>query len=141
MPRGGHNSVPTRIREARGTAQPCRMNENEPTPDAVDALDPELPLEGQSLEMFNRLARSVGSLGILHSEHAHKLTLAAMAYGGAFSSWQEGDMVSFAKLSGEFRQLIAGYGLDPATMTKVGAAPRAPQSEREKLEAEFFGPN
>ena len=121
MPRGGHNRLPTRVKVIRGTNRPDRANPDEPKPGSVDKVSPVLPIEGHALEVFESLAAQVAGMGILHEEHAHKLTLAAVAYAGAWAAHLDGDPGLFVRLSMEFRQLTAGYGLDPASMTKVSA--------------------
>lgn len=120
--------MPRAVKKLRGTLQPCRDNPDEPTPDFVVRVEPTLPITGLALEQFEGLVEDVGSLGCLHKEHRRKLTNAAIALAASWEAAGAGKWGDWVRLDNSFRQLVSGFGLCPATMTKV-AAKKGPDEE------------
>lgn len=151
----GRKRIPDHLKVVAGTAQPCRMNPDAPTPDADLPVPPEW-LSERAAEIFRGLVVTLDGMGIASASDTAVLALAASRLeeveictvliedgGRTFVSRaiydDEGRLVeqqikghpAVAQRSEAMRHaqsLLAEFGLTPAARSKVSAAKKNEQN-------------
>jgi P27 family predicted phage terminase small subunit len=152
----GRKRKPDHLKIVAGTAQPCRMNPDAPTPSKALPEPPE-HLSPTAADWFRRTLAILDGMGIASADHVDMLTLAAMRYeeildcsmviedlgrtyvtvsvtgSRMFKARPEVAMRNEAMR--HLQSLLSEFGLSPATVSRVSAPP----GERANPFAEFFG--
>lgn len=151
---GGRKRLPDHLKIVKGTAQPCRMNPNAPTPSG-NLPEPPAWLSERAAEWFLKTVAILDGMGIASADHVDMLSLAAARYDEILDCQAViedlGRVYTVITISGSLQfkarpevamkneamrhlqSLLAEFGLSPSSVGKVSAPP----GERENPFAEF----
>lgn len=129
---------PTALKLVKGTAQPCRMNPNEPQPDITI---PEAPhhLSKYARAEWNRMAPLLEAMGLISEEDRSAFAMYCQHYGrhvkaeymirkhGEIEKTTNGNIIQSPWVSisntasREAHKLLSAFGMTPADRSKVHA--------------------
>ncbi len=128
----GRPILPTNLKVIRGTAKPCRMNENEPRPEKVVNVKCPANLSTKEKQCWNHLAEQLQKAGILTTIDLNAL----MTYCKLWVIWQEktsqADVEITPTVDRIFKQLLAlwrEFGMTPSSRTRIRSENQAPEDD------------
>jgi P27 family predicted phage terminase small subunit len=157
--RSGRPRLPTAIKAARGTLQPCRTNKDEPRiipkcPPAPEGLDAE------EIAVYEKWADTLLLIGVLSVQDGaalRELACADVRVQRARAAVRKYGEVQIDPVSGKtspsgyarvladasvtLKHWCAAFGVDPSSRSRVTATKPKPteKSDREKAREEYFG--
>lgn len=147
--KGGRPRKPDHLKVVSGTAQPCRMNKNAPTP-ALAEPEPPAIMNDRAQEIFRSITGICRGMGMASADHTAMQMLLAMrleeietlydlindpSVGRVYVTTNTMGDKSFksrpevAQMNAAMRHaqsLLAEFGLSPAAVGKVSRAPERP---------------
>lgn len=113
--------LPTAVKVARGTAQPCRLNPDEPKLGAVAVPAAPEHLDADGRELWARLARQVDALGVFTVADLTAFEILVDAVSYALELKGDGDASPNQKVAARngARSALADFGLTPQSRGKV----------------------
>lgn len=154
--KGGRPRKPDHLKVVSGTAQPCRMNKNAPTP-ALAEPEPPAILNDRAQEIFRSITAICRGMGMASADHTAMQMLLAMrleeietlydlindpSVGRVYVTTNTMGDKSFksrpevAQMNAAMRHaqsLLAEFGLSPAAVGKVSRAPERPANPFSKF--------
>ena len=128
----GRPPIPTNLKVIRGTAQPCRMNENEPRPEKVADVACPPGLSAKEKKCWNSLAGDLKKAGILTTIDLNAL----MTYCKLWVIWQnqmsQEDVEITPNVDRVFKQLLSlwrEFGMTPASRSRIRAENAEPEDD------------
>ena len=128
----GRPPIPTNLKVIRGTAQPCRMNENEPRPEKVADVVCPPELSAKEKKCWNSLAGDLKKAGILTTIDLNAL----MTYCKLWVIWQDQmsqkDVEITPNVDRVFKQLLSlwrEFGMTPASRSRIRAENAEPEDD------------
>lgn len=147
--KGGRPRKPDHLKLIQGTAQPCRMNPNAPTPSVAEPEPPAI-LSDRAQDIFRAITGICRGMGMASADHTAMQMVLAMrleeveilydlvndpSVGRVYiTTNMMGDKVfksrpEVAQMNAAMRHvqsLLAEFGLSPAAVGKVSRAPEKP---------------
>ena len=136
----GPPKLPTALKKARGTLQPCRTPKSEPTP-VPGVPDPPASMDGEARAEWDRIAPELAKLGVLSRIDRTMLTLYCEAWADYLDAsekvkttgkvlkteagnFQENPYFSIKKRCAELcHKFAVEFGMSAASRTRIAAAP------------------
>jgi len=139
----GRPRKPTQLKLIQGTAQPCRINPDEPKPD-IDI--PEIPhhLSKPARDEWRRITPILKSMGLISHMDLAELTMYCGAWGNYIAAENamrrnggmvvDGKVSPWVKISKESKLLahkfLVEFGLTPASRTRVSGKKQEPMKKK-----------
>lgn len=142
----GAKPKPTALKLLQGTAQPCRMNKNEPKPKS-DAVKMPVGLSVEAKKCWKQVSKHLKDAGVLTNLDIHALSL----YCEAFARWNDANnklkkygtvikapsgfpvqspyLAIANKAFDQMRVMLVEFGMTPSSRTKVSVAESSPSSD------------
>lgn len=129
--RGGHNRLPTAVKEARGTLQPCRENREEPRLGATQVPAPPKRLSAAERAIWLDLAHEVDALGVFTEADLSdfELMVEDVAYARKLKRDTHASPNQKIAARRQAHAALAAFGLSPQARGRVQKAPEAEQED------------
>lgn len=144
----GRKPVPTKLKVVRGTAQPCRTNQDEPKP-ANDHIKMPLGLSKRAKSQWRKVCRQLQDAEIITNVDTHALAM----YCEAFARWAEANQeierfgavvkspsgfpvqspyLQIAnKAFDQMKGMLIEFGMTPSSRTKVSRVKKEQPDDKE----------
>lgn len=113
-------TLPTNIKKLKGTAQPCRTNDFEPTYPADNLPDPPPWLLGPGLDEWNRISGILQKAGVVTDMDFTTLAIYCQMWSDFSKAASGGEPFSAAMVSA-MRGYAGELGITPVSRSKVVA--------------------
>ena len=136
----GRKPLPSNLKLLKGTAQPCRMNKNEPKPKS-DSVKMPTGLNAEAKKCWKAVSEQLKEVGILTNLDAHALSMYCITYArwldandkiekmGAIIKAPSGYPIQNPYLSisnkalDQMRAIMTEFGMTPSSRSKITTTP------------------